>query len=92
MDNTTQQRLHPLRGSADAKRRNARTVAALTSNSGCCRHAVLDAAWGDKDKLARRVGSPARFGQSQFAPRMTSANCAEAPVSASRSHTKSSSA
>jgi len=80
MDNITQERLNQLRGAAGAKRHNARTVAALTGNPGCVRRAVLDAAGVDKDKLARRVGFPAKFGQSQFA--ITRGNSFEAQVKA----------
>lgn len=60
-------RLARLRGEVPALRHNARTIAALTSNPGCSRRAVLDAAGVDKQRLASRVGFPARFGQSQFA-------------------------
>ena len=60
-------RLDQLRGSARAKRHNARTIAALTGNPGCSRRAVLDAAGVDKLKLAERIGFPGSFGQSRFA-------------------------
>ncbi|BBH66295.1 hypothetical protein ACTI_29800 [Actinoplanes sp. OR16] len=60
-------RLDQLRGSAEAKRHNARTIAALTGNPGCSRRAVLDAAGVDKLKLADRLGFPGSFGQSRFA-------------------------
>lgn len=80
MDNDTQQRLHSIRGSGVAKRHNARTVAALTGNPGCARRAVLDAAGVDKEKVARYVGFPAKFGQSQFA--ITRGNAFEAQVKA----------
>src|SRR3954465_10185204 len=80
MDKITQEQLNLLRGAAGAKRHNARTVAALTGNPGCVRRAVLDAAGVDKDKLARRVGFPAKFGQSQFA--ITRGNSFEAQVKA----------
>jgi len=79
MDNL-QERLRHIRGSAAEKRHNARTVAALTSNPGCARRAVLDAAGVDKDRLARHVGFPAKFGQSQFA--ITRGNAFEAQVKA----------
>jgi hypothetical protein len=72
--------LTQLRGSAPAKRHNARTVAALTGNPGCGRRAVLDAAGIDKDALARKLGFPARFGQSQFA--ITRGNAFERQVKA----------
>ncbi len=80
MDNDTQARLHRLRGAAPAKRHNARTVAALTGNPGCARRAVLDAAGIDKEKLARHIGHPPKFGQSQFA--ITRGNAFEAQVKA----------
>nr|WP_238436591.1 MULTISPECIES: hypothetical protein [unclassified Frankia] len=56
-----------IRGAVIPRRHNARTIAALTSNPGCGRRAVLDAAGVDKDGLAGRVGYPAGFGQSPFA-------------------------
>jgi hypothetical protein len=62
------------------KRHNARTIAALTSNPGCARRGVCDAAGVDKNALAERVGFPARFGQSQFA--ITRGNAFEAQVKA----------
>ncbi|HEU5108339.1 MAG TPA: hypothetical protein VFT95_07255, partial [Micromonosporaceae bacterium] len=73
-------RLHRIRGSLPPKRHNARTVAALTNNPGCARRAVLDAAGVDKERLARRVGFPAPFGQSQFA--ISQGNAFEAQVKA----------
>jgi hypothetical protein len=63
----TEARLEQIRGSVPPRRHNARTIAALTSNPGCGRRAVLDAAGIDKDGLAARVGYPAGFGQSPFA-------------------------
>ncbi|WP_307874405.1 hypothetical protein [Frankia nepalensis] len=63
----TEARLGRIRGSEPPRRHNARTIAALTSNPGCARRAVLDAAGVDKERLAARVGFPAAFGQSQFA-------------------------
>jgi hypothetical protein len=63
----TEARLGRIRGSEPARRHNARTIAALTSNPGCGRRAVLDAAGIDKERLADRVGFPAAFGQSRFA-------------------------
>jgi hypothetical protein len=80
MNSETQQRLARIRGAAPPKRHNARTVAALTGNPGCARRAVLDAAGVDKEKLARHVGFPAKFGQSQFA--ITRGNSFEAQVKA----------
>lgn len=80
MPQNTRVRLRELRGAAPAKRHNARTVAALTGNPGCARRALLDAAGVDKDALARKIGFPARFGQSQFA--ITRGNAFEAQVKA----------
>jgi hypothetical protein len=60
-------RLARLRGAVPPRPHNARTIAALTSNPGCVRRAVLDAAGVDKQGLAAHLGFPARFGQSQFA-------------------------
>ena len=60
-------RLDALRGPVPPRSHDARTIAALTVNPGCSRRAVLDAAGIDKRRLAERVGSPARFGQSPFA-------------------------
>lgn len=48
-------------------RGNARTTAALLSNPGCERRALLDAARVDLARLADRLGSPTQFGQSPFA-------------------------
>lgn len=45
----------------------ARALAALAANPGCARRALLDAAGVDKAAVARRLGAPAPFGQSQFA-------------------------
>jgi hypothetical protein len=73
-------RLDRLRGAVPARRHNARTIAALTSNPGCARRAVLDAAGIDKERLASYVGFPARFGQSPFA--ITRGNAFEAQVKA----------
>ena len=60
-------RIDRLRGSAPAKRHNARTIAALTGNPGCARRSVLDAAGVDKVKLAERIDFAGDFGQSRFA-------------------------
>ncbi|MBR7832655.1 hypothetical protein KDL01_05255 [Actinospica durhamensis] len=60
-------RLDALRGPVPPRSHDARTIAALTVNPGCSRRAVLDAAGVDKRRLAERIGSPARFGQSPFA-------------------------
>ncbi|NJC71619.1 hypothetical protein HC031_18110 [Planosporangium thailandense] len=69
-----------LRGAAAPKSHNARTIAALTTNPGCSRRAVMDAAGIDKERLAAYVGFPARFGQSQFA--ITRGNVFEAQLKA----------
>jgi len=63
----TSARLDALRGPVAPRSHDARTIAALTVNPGCSRRAVLDAAGVDKRKLAERIGSPARYGQSPFA-------------------------
>jgi hypothetical protein len=63
----TEARLSRLRGNAVARSHNARTIAALASNPGCARRALLDAAGIDKQRLAARTGFPAPFGQSKFA-------------------------
>lgn len=73
-------RLAQLRGSDPPRRHTARTIAALTTNPGCARRAVLDAAGVDKERLAAHVGFPARFGQSRFA--ITRGNAFEAQVKA----------
>ncbi len=77
---TTETRLDRIRGHAVARNHNARTIAALTSNPGCGRRAVMDAAGVDKQRLAAHLGFPARFGQSQFA--LTRGNAFEAQVKA----------
>ncbi|MFI8106190.1 hypothetical protein [Streptomyces sp. NPDC086023] len=46
---------------------DARALAALAANPGCRRRALLDGAGVDKNRLAEALGSPAAFGQSQFA-------------------------
>jgi hypothetical protein len=73
-------RLAQLRGGMPPRAHNARTIAALTSNPGCARRAVLDAAGIDKHRLAGYAGFPAPFGQSQFA--ITRGNAFEALVKA----------
>ncbi|GFH33961.1 hypothetical protein [Streptomyces pacificus] len=61
-------RLAALRGPSTAPRPlDARALAALAANPGCRRRALLDGAGVDKAALARALGSPAVFGQSQFA-------------------------
>src|ERR1700678_3111417 len=60
-------RLDRFRGSVAPKSHNARTIAALTSNPGCARRAIMDAAGVDKRRIASYTGFPTPFGQSQFA-------------------------
>jgi hypothetical protein len=60
-------RLDQLRGPAAPRSHDARTIAALTSNPGCSRRAVLDAAGIDKRQLATHLGFETGFGQSPFA-------------------------
>jgi hypothetical protein len=61
-------RLAGLRGPAVPPRPlDARALAALAANPGCRRRALLDAAGVDKVAVARALGDPAPFGQSQFA-------------------------
>jgi hypothetical protein len=76
----TEERLAQIRGSLPARPHNARTIAALTSNPGCARRAILDAAGVDKARLAAHLGFAAPFGQSQFA--ITRGNAFEAQVKA----------
>ncbi|MEU7555498.1 hypothetical protein AB0B01_24700 [Streptomyces sp. NPDC044571] len=65
---TLRQRLADLRGPAVPPRPlDARAIAALAANPGCRRRALLDGAGVDKNALASALGSPAAFGQSQFA-------------------------
>ncbi|MFD8948162.1 hypothetical protein [Streptomyces xanthophaeus] len=65
---TLRQRLAGLRGPAVQPRPlDARALAALAANPGCSRRALLDGAGVDKTVLASALGSPASFGQSQFA-------------------------
>ncbi|MFC9588351.1 hypothetical protein ACFTUC_00825 [Streptomyces sp. NPDC056944] len=59
---------------------DARALAALAANPGCKRRALLDGAGVDKSVLAARLGSPAPFGQSQFA--IVRGNSFEAKVKA----------
>src|SRR3984957_2693986 len=72
--------LDRIRGQIAPKRHNARTIAALTSNPGCGRRAIMDAAGLDKQRLAAYLGFPAPFGQSQFA--LGRGNAFEAQVKA----------
>ncbi|MFJ8165002.1 hypothetical protein ACIRBY_29325 [Streptomyces sp. NPDC096136] len=65
---TLRQRLADLRGPAVPPRPlDARALAALAANPGCGRRAILDGAGVDKNALAAALGTPAAFGQSQFA-------------------------
>ncbi|MFD8886954.1 hypothetical protein ACFV0H_31290 [Streptomyces erythrochromogenes] len=65
---TLRQRLAGLRGpSVPPRPLDARALAALAANPGCGRRALLDGAGVDKNALATALGSPAAFGQSQFA-------------------------
>ncbi|MEV8535306.1 hypothetical protein [Streptomyces sp. NPDC051211] len=65
---TLRQRLADLRGPAVPPRPlDARALAALAANPGCGRRALLDGAGVDKTALASALGTPAAFGQSQFA-------------------------
>ncbi|GAA1533403.1 hypothetical protein GCM10009730_48370 [Streptomyces albidochromogenes] len=62
------QRLAELRGPSVAPLPlDARALAALAANPGCRRRALLDGAGVNKAALATALGSPAAFGQSQFA-------------------------
>ncbi|MGH3192926.1 MAG: hypothetical protein ACRDPY_41690 [Streptosporangiaceae bacterium] len=63
----TEARLARIRGRALARPHNARTIAALASNPGCARRAIMDAAGVDKPRIAGHAGFPAPFGQSRFA-------------------------
>ena len=65
--NDLEARLDHIRGAAAPRNHNARTIAALTSNPGCARRAIMDAAGVDKQLLASHMGFPTQFGQSQFA-------------------------
>lgn len=73
-------RLGRIRGDVPPLAHNARSIAALTSNPGCARRAIMDAAGIDKPRLASYIGFPAPFGQSQFA--ITRGNAFEAQVKA----------
>ncbi|MFD3530589.1 hypothetical protein [Streptomyces sp. NPDC058664] len=78
---TTRRLLAELRGPAIPPRPlDARALAALAANPGCRRRALLDGAGVDKSVLAARLGSPAPFGQSQFA--IVRGNSFEAKVKA----------
>ncbi|WP_203922376.1 hypothetical protein [Rugosimonospora africana] len=73
-------RLARIRGTAPVREHTARTIAALTTNPGCDRRAVLDAAGIDKQKLAGYVEFPVPSGQSPFA--ISRGNAFEAQVKA----------
>ncbi|WP_406861117.1 hypothetical protein ABZO31_11880 [Streptomyces sp. HUAS MG47] len=78
---TLRRRLAELRGPAVPPRAmDARALAALAANPGCKRRALLDGAGVDKSTLASRLGSPAAYGQSQFA--IMRGNAFEAKVKA----------
>lgn len=75
------QRLTELRGPGVRPRSlDARALAALAANPGCRRRALLDGAGVDKGALATALGSPAPYGQSQFA--IVRGNAFEARVKA----------
>ena len=78
--NGTEACLARIRGRALPRSHNARTIAALASNPGCARRAIMDAAGVDKQRLAAHAGFPASFGQSRFA--LTRGNAFEAQVKA----------
>src|SRR5215469_7086856 len=63
----TDRRLAMLRGGQLPQAHNARTIAALASNPGCARRAVLDAAATRKQELAAHAGFPSPYGESPFA-------------------------
>ncbi|MFG2892709.1 hypothetical protein [Streptomyces sp. NPDC048248] len=74
-------RLTELRGPGVPPRSlDARALAALAANPGCRRRALLDGAGIDKGALAAALGSPAAYGQSQFA--LVRGNAFEARVKA----------
>ncbi|MGI3202250.1 hypothetical protein ACRJ4W_35640 [Streptomyces sp. GLT-R25] len=60
-------RLDALRGPAPAKGHDARTLAALTTNPGCNRRALLDAAGVDKDAIAVHLGKARPLAKSSLA-------------------------
>jgi len=78
--NVTEARLDRIRGPIQPRNHNARTIAALSSNPGCARRAVMDAAGVDKQQVAAHAGFPAPFGQSRFA--LSRGNAFEAQVKA----------
>jgi hypothetical protein len=78
--NATEARLARIRGGTAPRSHNARTIAALASNPGCARRAVMDAAGVDKQRVAAFAGFAAPFGQSSFA--LARGNAFEAQVKA----------
>ena len=80
MGHQTEARLDRIRGGGQVRRHDARTIAALTTNPGCARRAIMDAAGVDKARLSAHVGFPGQFGQSQFA--LARGNVFEAQVKA----------
>ncbi|MFI6611907.1 hypothetical protein [Streptomyces sp. NPDC050507] len=60
-------RLDALRGPARPEPHNARTLAALTTNPGCARRALLDAAGVNKDDLAVHLGEARPLAKSSLA-------------------------
>ncbi|MFE6050413.1 hypothetical protein ACFQ6N_06645 [Kitasatospora sp. NPDC056446] len=60
-------RLTALRGSAQRRAYNARSLAALENNPRCTLRALLDASGSDKAAIAEHAGYPSAFGQSSFA-------------------------
>ncbi|MFB7514914.1 hypothetical protein [Streptomyces sp. NPDC056144] len=81
MSASLRHQLAELRGPSTAPRAlDARALAALAANPGCRRRALLDGAGVDKAALAAKLGSPAPYGQSQFA--IVRGNSFEAKVKA----------
>jgi hypothetical protein len=74
------ERLDRLRGPVAPRNHNARTIAALTTNPGCARRGVMDAAGVSKGEVARHLGFPTGYGQSRFA--IARGNAFEAQVKA----------
>jgi hypothetical protein len=82
----TEARLARIRGRAPAKPHNARTIAALASNPGCARRAIMDAAGVDKPRISAHAGFPAPFGQSPLPwPGATRSRPSSRPTAARRS-------
>jgi len=79
--NDLEARLDHIRGAIAPRNHNARTIAALTSNPGCGRRAIMDAAGVDKQLIASYAGFAAPSGQSRFA--IGRGNAFEAQVKAS---------